>query len=180
MNNLAIKITKAMVASDYGLSAIGIRGVYFDEALQIIQIILSSKETDRTSTILKRLKLLHKHNPNTIEINKSATMRCCENFNEESCNCFYPDVEEADYFCQIQRSEYLKETDYRNTPEYKEWRTAVFERDKYTCQKCGLKHCVLNAHHKKTYKKHPELRFDVPNGETLCFDCHQQKHRRRI
>jgi len=92
VNNLAIKITKAMVASDYGLSAIGTRGVYFDEAL----------------------------------------------------------------------------------------RTAVFERDKYTCQKCGLKHCVLNAHHKKTYKKHPELRFDVPNGETLCFDCHQQKHRRRI
>jgi len=66
VNNLAIKITKAMVASDYGLSAIGTRGVYFDEALQIIQIILSSKETDRTSMILKRLKLLHKHNALTV------------------------------------------------------------------------------------------------------------------
>lgn len=30
---------------------------------------------------------------------------------------------------------------------YKEWRTAVFERDKYTCQKCGKKGCFIEAHH---------------------------------
>jgi len=35
----------------------------------------------------------------------------------------------------------------RNYPEYKQWRTDVFERDNYNCQCCGVIGGTLNAHH---------------------------------
>lgn len=55
----------------------------------------------------------------------------------------------------------------------RDWRTAVFLRDKYTCQECGIAGKRLQAHHKKPWKQHPELRHDVSNGQTLCLDCHR-------
>lgn len=63
----------------------------------------------------------------------------------------------------------------RNMPEYSEWRGRVFERDGWQCQECGST-VRLNAHHIKGWAKHPEHRFDVDNGVTLCFDCHAKKH----
>lgn len=55
---------------------------------------------------------------------------------------------------------------------YKEWRTAVFKRDGYTCQTCGKRGGVLEAHHIKPKCAFPDLVFDVDNGVTLCHDCH--------
>ena len=66
----------------------------------------------------------------------------------------------------------------RNTTEYKKWRVSVFERDNFTCQKCGVRGGKLNAHHIKTWRKHPDLRFELSNGITLCEDCHKVEHRR--
>jgi len=63
----------------------------------------------------------------------------------------------------------------RNMPEYIEWRAAVFERDGYKCQECG-QGGTLNAHHIKSWASHPESRFDIENGVTLCFDCHAKEH----
>lgn len=63
----------------------------------------------------------------------------------------------------------------RNMPEYIEWRRSVYQRDNYTCQKCGNK-SDLNAHHIKPWSGYPELRFDVNNGLTLCKDCHSLEH----
>jgi hypothetical protein len=59
-----------------------------------------------------------------------------------------------------------------NTLEYKQWRTAVYERDKYTCQLCQQVGGELNADHIKKYADYPELRFDISNGRTLCLKCH--------
>ena len=67
----------------------------------------------------------------------------------------------------------------RFTSEYKEWRTSVFKRDNFTCQKCGIVGGELNAHHIKPYAKYKELRYELSNGITLCEDCHKLVHKRR-
>jgi 5-methylcytosine-specific restriction endonuclease McrA len=57
---------------------------------------------------------------------------------------------------------------------YKAWRYAVFSRDKFTCQKCGIKLPAekLEAHHLKPFSVAPELEHVVSNGLTLCHKCH--------
>lgn len=59
---------------------------------------------------------------------------------------------------------------------YRTWRKAVFERDDYTCQGegCGSRGGELNADHIKPFSTHPELRFKVSNGRTLCVPCHKK------
>lgn len=67
-----------------------------------------------------------------------------------------------------------KETKLRKTcAEYKEWRMKVFERDGFTCQKCGSTK-NLEAHHKKEQSKYPDLIYDIDNGITLCHECHKE------
>ncbi|GHU62052.1 hypothetical protein FACS189445_4670 [Spirochaetia bacterium] len=60
------------------------------------------------------------------------------------------------------------------TLSYNAWRTAVFTRDNYTCQDCGviLPPDKLEAHHLKPYSVAPELEHVVANGQTLCHKCH--------
>ena len=62
----------------------------------------------------------------------------------------------------------------RMSSEWSEWRHAVFERDNYTCQKCGIRGGKLHPHHIRSFVEYPELAFDVSNGLTLCEPCHKQ------
>ncbi len=69
----------------------------------------------------------------------------------------------------------------RNSLEYKLWRQAVFERDKFSCVWCGVKthkglgHGItLHADHIKPFSLFPELRFAIDNGRTLCKECHSR------
>lgn len=85
----------------------------------------------------------------------------------------------------------------RNCEKYKKWRKQVYEKDDYTCQKCGEKKSgELNADHIIPLSKilsdmlklvEPitkggafevamkwEPLWSIENGRTLCFDCHKQ------
>ncbi len=86
----------------------------------------------------------------------------------------------------------------RNLKEYDNWRKQVFQRDRYTCQKCAKTGIYVEPHHKKSFslllkdflKKHynfspikhkniliklamlHEPFWNVNNGQTLCSECH--------
>lgn len=66
----------------------------------------------------------------------------------------------------------------RKLPKYGSWRTAVFRRDKYTCQKClDNRGGNLVAHHINSYNWDEKSRTEISNGVTLCEDCHKEFHR---
>lgn len=64
----------------------------------------------------------------------------------------------------------------RRTKEYRAWRDAVFVRDNYTCQRCGKRGGVLNAHHIIRYRDSVTNRTSIDNGITLCSKCHKLIH----
>jgi len=51
------------------------------------------------------------------------------------------------------------------------WRRAILKRDDYTCQACDSKKRP-QADHIMSWKKFPEIRYDLDNGTTLCYKCH--------
>ena len=71
---------------------------------------------------------------------------------------------------------------------YKRWRKVIFERDNYTCQKCGKHGGNLEADHKKQFvliliennikTVDQALECDdlwkISNGRTLCQKCHRK------
>lgn len=61
----------------------------------------------------------------------------------------------------------------RESARYAEWRYAVFQRDKFTCQWCGATK-NLNADHIKAFASFPSLRYELSNGRTLCNPCHRK------
>lgn len=63
----------------------------------------------------------------------------------------------------------------RESVEYKNWRNAVLLRDNWTCQLCSKRGGELHADHIKAFAFHPELRHEISNGRTLCFDCHKKQ-----
>lgn len=60
----------------------------------------------------------------------------------------------------------------RKSAKYKEWRLNVFKRDNFQCVICSKKGGLLNADHILSFAHYPELRFNINNGRTLCYECH--------
>lgn len=58
------------------------------------------------------------------------------------------------------------------------WRSDVFFKFEYTCQKCGQKGGYLIAHHIKNWADNLDLRYEVDNGIILCKDCHNKFHKK--
>ncbi len=97
-------------------------------------------------------------------------------------------IEERRYLSEIQRGEKgnnwkggarHKHKVIRDGIDYRLWRESVFARDNWTCQKCGdNKGGNLNAHHLKNFAEHPDLRFAIDNGITICIPCHLEFHKK--
>tara|TARA_B100000676_G_scaffold143023_1_gene141576 strand:- start:1291 stop:2538 length:1248 start_codon:yes stop_codon:yes gene_type:complete len=60
------------------------------------------------------------------------------------------------------------------------WQRAVISRDKAQCQKCGAQNIQLHAHHINSFEIHPDKRWDISNGLTLCHKCHEAEHGYKI
>ena len=60
----------------------------------------------------------------------------------------------------------------RTSEKYSIWRKKVFQRDWFSCRKCGQSGGELNAHHLNNFLDFIELRFNKKNGITLCRNCH--------
>ena len=63
-----------------------------------------------------------------------------------------------------------------------ELRKMVFERDNWTCQKCGkskkdFPELILHCHHIFPINEDPIRSADMDNCETLCKECHLWKHK---
>lgn len=81
----------------------------------------------------------------------------------------------------------------RHSFQYRQWRSDVFTRDNFTCQKCGYSDGrILVAHHIKTFSKIKEEYkiisyndamvceelWNTNNGITLCKNCHILIHKK--
>ena len=55
-------------------------------------------------------------------------------------------------------------------------REKTFKRDNYICQCCGKTNTILNAHHILSFSKYPDLRYNLDNLTTLCYNCHTTYH----
>jgi len=63
---------------------------------------------------------------------------------------------------------------WRNSSAYRHWAEDIKKRDG-CCMICGSEK-KLNAHHINDASNHPDLRYDMDNGITLCRKCHVLYH----
>lgn len=81
-----------------------------------------------------------------------------------------------------------------NTYQYRQWRSDVFTRDKFTCQECMIRGGTLNCHHIEKFSdiinkyniltvedafEYSEL-WNINNGITLCQQCHEEIHNKHL
>jgi len=78
----------------------------------------------------------------------------------------------------------------RNSVRYSKWRSDIFSRDNYICQKCGATRCKIEAHHIKMFSliirenaikslegaELCEELWNINNGITLCKKCHKEEN----
>jgi len=99
---------------------------------------------------------------------KATRCRKCQSiFNRGENNpCWLP----------IEQRKVTESEQIRQSIEYKEWRIAVWSRDKNLCKVCKTRQKVMVAHHLDGFNIFPEKRFDVDNGVTLCDRHHIAFH----
>ncbi len=82
----------------------------------------------------------------------------------------------------------------RKCLEYNQWRSDIFTKDNFTCQKCNKKGIYIHAHHKKRFStiiKENNIKtlkealdckelWNIKNGITLCKKCHRKIHKHQI
>ena len=109
---------------------------------------------------------------------KSQVERSEKHFCSDKCKCEYQSTLKGElnpwYNPNLTDEERIANRDYL---EYTEWRSEVYKRDNYTCQKCGQRQGDINAHHLNSFHWDKEHRTDINNGVTLCASCHKLFHK---
>lgn len=128
------------------------------------------KHTEESRRIMSEKRLL---NPNKYWLGKSRPFMQTKEYRQKVSEASKKVVEEGRH--NFWRGGVTEENKLiRSSSEYKFWRTTVFNRDNYTCQKCGIRGGKLEANHVLPFAYYPDLRFEVLNGETLCKECHKK------
>jgi hypothetical protein len=92
------------------------------------------------------------------------------------CNCAMPSGENH---YKWKQDKTMEEREYEHAiPGITSWRTEVFKKYDFTCQRCRMRGGKLNAHHIYNFWSHKELRLDVSNGFCFCKSCHVEFHKR--
>jgi 5-methylcytosine-specific restriction endonuclease McrA len=68
----------------------------------------------------------------------------------------------------------------RHCAAHRRWSKEVRTRDNFICQNCFINDKKMHAHHIKSWKDYPMLRFDINNGMTLCISCHNKIHKNDV
>jgi hypothetical protein len=61
-------------------------------------------------------------------------------------------------------------------PRWQKKRLQIFDRDNFTCVKCGNDELELHVHHKKYIKNREPWEYSDKFLETLCHVCHNKEH----
>ena len=64
---------------------------------------------------------------------------------------------------------------YRH-PNWQKTRLLVFQRDLFTCTRCGETEVTLHAHHLMYIRDKPIWEVPINQIITLCEDCHSEEH----
>lgn len=87
------------------------------------------------------------------------------------------------YILAIKKSKYRyinpEQSLFKRDLRYHEWAYKIKKRANFTCELCKSIG-ALNSHHKKKWKDHLDLRYDLYNGICLCTKCHKFIHGRMI
>ena len=71
------------------------------------------------------------------------------------------------------RTKLARASEYRNNYAHQEWTKNVKNRDGWKCKIANSDCCgKLEAHHILGWRSHPELRYTITNGITLCHFHH--------
>lgn len=71
---------------------------------------------------------------------------------------------------------------YKSRP-WRSLRKQALERDNYECQVCkryGRYRLARNVHHLKEVKVRPDLALTLDNLESVCIQCHNEIHDKRL
>lgn len=161
LTEFCANIAAVFAKSPYSMSAVGMRNVSSGEVADVFRALLAGCSPDD-------LKRLYDEHPATIVMEEEQKRYSCPDYSRGRCQCFLPNGE-----CRITK----RNKERRDSAEYAQWRTRVFERDDFVCQNCGKRGGRLNAHHIKGFAKYPDLRTDLDNGITLCEECHRFAHK---
>ena len=134
--------------------------------------------------VLKEYKILGKCDCGCIkEYNKDyvvyGSVKSCGCLQKERVKEYYSDPANIKYGVESGnwKGGISKERDrIMSTIQYAQWRTFVFERDNYTCQKCNQRGYQLEAHHIIPYSLDYSKILEEDNGITFCKECHKLYH----